>query len=207
VPETGPFSEISKAPCVMEVAEHSSKRAFAPKRIDGTIGARRPGSRDASRGPCCAQGMATLRRLPRLFTKYPIYFVTACTYNRRCILAGPEVHESFVEFALRGPDHGVWIGRYVVMPDHVHLFAGFGPESISLSSWQKSFKNTISKTLRTARFSAPHWEMGFFDHLIRSQESYEQKWSKVRENPVRAGLVRSADEWPYAGEVFELWRH
>jgi len=76
--------------------------------------------------------MVTPRRLPWLFTKYPIYFVTACTYNRRYILARPEVHESLVEFALRGPDHGVWIGRYVVMPDHVHLFAGFGPESTVL---------------------------------------------------------------------------
>jgi len=151
--------------------------------------------------------MATPRCLPWIFTKYRIYFVTARTYNRRSILGCPEVHQSLIDFALRRPDHGVWIGRYVVMPDHVHLFAGFGPESISLSTWQKSFKNAISKTLRTATFPAPHWEAGFFDHLIRSQESYDQKWSYVRENPVRAGLVRSADEWPYTGEVFELWRH
>ena len=100
-----------------------------------------------------------------------------------------------------------WIGRYVLMPDHVHLFAGFGPESISLSAWQKSFKNAISKVLRSARFPPPHWQPGSFDHLIRSHESYDQKWSYVRENPVRAGLVRSADEWPFAREVFQLWRH
>ena len=30
---------------------------------------------------------------------------------------------------------------------------------------------------------------GFFDHLLRSYESYAQKWEYVRENPVRAGLV------------------
>jgi hypothetical protein len=29
------------------------------------------------------------------------------------------------------------------------------------------------------------WEEGFFDHILRSKESYSQKWNYVRENPVR----------------------
>ena len=90
------------------------------------------------------------------------------------------------------------------MPDHIHLFAGFGPESISLSAWMKSLKNAISKTLKSATFPAPHWQRGFFDHVIRSEESYEQKWLYVRENPVRAGLVHEAEDWPYAGDIGEL---
>ena len=35
-------------------------------------------------------------------------------------------------------------------------------------------------------------------------ESYEQKWSYVRENPVRAGLVAVADDWSWQGEVERL---
>ena len=49
-----------------------------------------------------------------------------------------------------------------------------------------------------------HWQKGFFDHVIRSEESYNEKWLYVRDNPVRAGLVRSAEDWPYAGEVSAL---
>jgi REP element-mobilizing transposase RayT len=45
------------------------------------------------------------------------------------------------------------------------------------------------------------WQPGFFDHLLRSEESYEQKWRYVRENPVRAGLASRAEDWPYQGEV------
>ena len=30
-------------------------------------------------------------------------------------------------------------------------------------------------------------------------ESYTQKWHYVRENPVRKGLVKDADEWPFQG--------
>jgi putative transposase len=55
--------------------------------------------------------------------------------------------------------------------------------------------------LREENFPAPHWQQGFFDHLLRSAESYSGKWEYVFQNPVRAGLVRSADEWEFSGEV------
>jgi putative transposase len=148
--------------------------------------------------------MASPQRLRWLFTEYPVYYITACTYNRRRILARPAVHESFIQFGLLAVDRRVWVGRYVIMPGHIHLFVGFGPESMSVSAWIKSIKNAISKTLTNATFRAPHWQKGFFDHVIRSQESYDQKWLYVRDNPVRAGLVRSAEDWPYAGEISNL---
>jgi len=114
------------------------------------------------------------------------------------------VHDAFIQFGLRASDYRVWVGRYVIMPDHIHLFAGFGPESTSVSTWMKSLKNAISKILRNAAFRGPHWQKGFFDHVIRSEESYNEKWLYVRDNPVRTGLVRSAEDWPYAGEISNL---
>jgi hypothetical protein len=68
----------------------------------------------------------------------------------------------------------------------------------------KSLKNSISKTLRRQRIVAPHWQKTFFDHLLGSSESYSEKWNYVRENPVRAGLVKAAAEWPFMGEIFRL---
>jgi hypothetical protein len=47
---------------------------------------------------------------------------------------------------------------------------------------------------------------GFFDHLLRSDESYAEKWNYVRENPVRAGLAQSGEDWPYAGEIVVIDR-
>jgi REP element-mobilizing transposase RayT len=111
------------------------------------------------------------KRLRWVFTQDPIYFITAGTYNRRRILSRSDIHNSFIHFGSRAAERGVWIGRYVIMPDHIHLFAGFGPGSMSLSAWMKSFKNAISKTLTSATFLSPHWQKGFFDHVIRSQES------------------------------------
>jgi serpin B len=45
------------------------------------------------------------------------------------------------------------------------------------------------------------WQPGFHDHLLRSDESYAAKWDYVFQNPVRAGLVSHAEDWPYAGEI------
>jgi len=58
--------------------------------------------------------------------------------------------------------------------------------------------------MRLHHVPSPHWQKGFFDHILRSGEAYSQKWDYVRENPVRAGLVTDWREWPFLGEVFDL---
>jgi putative transposase len=145
-----------------------------------------------------------LRRLELVFVRSPIYFVTTCTANRRKILAAPGIHETFLGFGQEGPLHGAWIGAYVIMPDHLHLFVATDDEKKAISAWMKSLKNTISKTLRENGVAPPHWQRTFFDHLLRSSESYSEKWNYVRENPVRAGLVAEAEDWPYMGVIFAL---
>jgi len=53
----------------------------------------------------------------------------------------------------------------------------------------------------------PAWQRGFFDHVLRSEESYSQKWEYVRENPVRANLVQYPNDWPYSGEIIPIYYH
>jgi putative transposase len=145
-----------------------------------------------------------LRRLERLFEPNPIYFVTANTQHRARILATPAVHRGLQSFAEAGPDYGAWLGAYVLMPDHVHAFVALDDRKITLSAWAKSLKNTLSKALRHSAIESPHWQKGFFDHVLRSAESYSEKWHYVRENPVRAGLVPRWEDWPYLGEPHRL---
>ncbi|HXJ95154.1 MAG TPA: transposase [Terriglobia bacterium] len=145
-----------------------------------------------------------LQRLQWLYTQHPIYFVTFSTEPRRAILDNASTHQAFIRFAGRAPSYGVHPGYYVLMPDHVHLFAAFASNAVSLSTWMKSLKNSLSKALRASQTAAPHWEKDFFDHVLRSKESYEQKVAYVRQNPVRAGLVQRAEDWPYQGHIFNL---
>jgi putative transposase len=140
-------------------------------------------------------------RLDRIFATGPLYFVTFCTHERQRFLAKEEVHTAFVLFAKRAEDNfNVAVGRYVIMPDHVHLFVR-GDYNFRLGPWIGALKQALAKAAMLSRAKGRIWEEGFFDHILRSNESYSQKWNYVRENPVRAGLVKSAADWPYQGEI------
>jgi putative transposase len=145
-----------------------------------------------------------LSRLTRIHLKHPLYFVTLCTFARKPLLAQLTAHAAFTLFCQNGAAYGAYVGRYVLMPDHLHLFVSFAQEGVSLSDWVKSLKNALSKSWRLAGITAPHWQKGFFDHLMRSADSYGQKGEYVAANPVRAGLVTSPDSWPYQGMIYEL---
>jgi putative transposase len=148
------------------------------------------------------------RRPPRLTWLFanvqPFYFVTFNTYKRRPWLTCPAVHETFRIFCLRAQESNVAVGRYVIMPDHIHLFVALSSESLTLSRWIQSLRSVSSKTLLSLGFNKPHWQEGFFDHVLRSAESYSQKWDYVRMNPVRAGLCDLSEQWPYQGEIVSL---
>src|SRR5438876_6306214 len=111
-------------------------------------------------------------RLGRLFDNVrPLYFITFNTYRRQCILARDEVHETFCIFSLRAQRYDVAVGRYVIMPDHVHLFVALPIDGVALPRWVQSLRNVIGKKLGQLGISKPHWQEGFFDHLLRSHES------------------------------------
>ena len=149
------------------------------------------------------------RRPPRLehvFATSPLYFVTFCRHERQRFLAKDEVHTAFVVFAKRAEKASiVAVGRYVIMPDHIHLFVR-GDYNFRLGPWIGALKQALARAAKLSRAKRQIWEEGFFDHVLRSEESYSQKWNYVRENPVRAGLVSSAADWPYEGEIVYIDR-
>ena len=145
--------------------------------------------------------MERLNRLGWTYTDTPVYFITVNTFGRRRLLDNGGAHAAFRHFCEQARGRGALVGRYVLMPDHAHLFVCIPPGDMGLSSWIKSLKNSLSKHWRGEGVDAPHWQKGFFDHLIRSDESHAEKWKYVRENPVRAGLVPCTEDWPYAGQI------
>ncbi len=143
------------------------------------------------------------RRLDWVFSDAPIYFVTCCTYRKRPKLANDQFHYAFIAFSNRATtEFHIAIGRYVIMPDHLHFFVT-GPLEFDLGKWIGVLKRTLAKALPASDSRDPFWQRGFFDHLLRSNESYAKKWEYVRANPVR-GLVADAKDWPYAGEIVDL---
>lgn len=149
-----------------------------------------------------------MRRLDRVWLESPVYFVTACAEQRRPVFADGNIVGILTdEWCSARKLHGWLVGRYVIMPDHVHFFCAAEPEAKTLSEFVRLWKQWTTKRIRTAEprlasaATTRIWQREFFDHVLRSEESYAEKWEYVRQNPVRAGLVKQADDWKYAGEI------
>ena len=141
--------------------------------------------------------MARLKRLDEVYSAHPVYFVTACTLERRRSLDRESVLRTVMEFGERGTERGAWLGSFVLMPDHLHAFVALDAERCRLSSWMSGLKAAVSRVLRSEGLDGPYWQKGFFDHVLRGSESASEKWEYVRNNPVSAGLVQRAEDWPY----------
>jgi putative transposase len=90
----------------------------------------------------------------------------------------------------------------VIMPDHVHFFCSPDNESEDLKRFMQAWKEWTAKRLtRECGIKEHIWQKEFFDHVLRNEESYKEKWQYVLNNPVRAGLVKEAEEWPWQGEI------
>ncbi len=148
-----------------------------------------------------------LRRLGRVFPAHPIYFITTCTHGRRHVLNVQAAADILVsEWRVAHERHGWVIGRYVIMPDHVHFFCAERPAAAgstkSLADFVGFWKQWTAKRLRAElHLPTPVWQPEFFDHVLRSDESYAAKWEYVFLNPVRQGLVADASQWPWQGHV------
>ncbi len=100
---------------------------------------------------------------------------------------------------------------FSIMPNHVHLLidtAGFN---------QVSPTNTIGTTYpypltdslrllkgRTARYcnqalgrSGDFWHHESYDHVVRDEQEFERIFRYILNNPVKAQLVSSWENWPY----------
>jgi len=130
-----------------------------------------------------------------------IVFVTVCTRNRKPWLANPAIHAGLVR--IWQEEATAWlVGRYVIMPDHIHLFAAPGLDAPDLERWTKFWKSRLTRQQKLP----PHsWQDGGqWCTRMRNSKMYEEKWEYVRNNPVRHGLVRDPEASAYAGELFEL---
>ena len=83
---------------------------------------------------------------------------------------------------------GVWVEKYVVMPDHIHLLIcivneGGRPQvAPTLSRMMQQFKGVTTK-----RCGRPLWQKGFYDHVIRDDNDFLTKWNYIDTNPARRG--------------------
>jgi REP element-mobilizing transposase RayT len=86
---------------------------------------------------------------------------------------------------------------WVVMPNHVHLLILPLVSVPLLMRWLKgSTARGANRIL--SRTGQPFWQDESFDHYLRAASHLDRTIAYIEHNPVSAGLVCSAEHWPWS---------
>ena len=84
------------------------------------------------------------------------------------------------------------------MPNHAHVVVEIGSENSLgeiVGSW-KSF--TAKQANKVIGLSGVFWHADYFDRYMRDEGHLARTIDYVESNPVKAGLIKIADEWAWS---------
>ena len=117
------------------------------------------------------------------------YFITICTQNRKALFWTGDALNACGKIAEEAiwniPKHypTVSVEHYAVMPNHVHLLlflSGAEQFAPSVSTVVQQYKGSVTK-----RAGFPIWQKQFYDHVIRNEADYREKWNYIEQNPIK----------------------
>lgn len=144
--------------------------------------------------------MARPTRLDRIsYTGPHAYFVTSCTLERRKAFTDNEFcGECRAELTAMSTQFGFTTTTYCFMPDHVHLLTSGNRADASLPAFIAAWKQRAGFAWHK-RSGGRLWQKGYYEHVLRADEEHLSIARYIFENPVRAGLVMDAREYPWLG--------
>jgi REP element-mobilizing transposase RayT len=126
------------------------------------------------------------------------YHVTTRVLDQKFHLASPEEKKRIVDaldFRRRQGDCSIY--GFVVMDNHLHCILGLSPEH-TLSDVVKKIKTWTSRNNQLKPPNTTLWDRRYDDNRIRSTHELRQVIEYIHNNPVRAGMVSSPEEYPWS---------
>ena len=133
------------------------------------------------------------------------YFLTICTSQRRKLFADQRSVEFLVDELAQFRSQGFSIYAYCFMPDHCHILAVAMTDTSELAKAVRAFKGASTAHVRALGLRNL-WQRDYYDHILRSSESFEAAAAYIFDNPVRAGLASDAHDWPFSGSFVFDWK-
>jgi putative transposase len=157
------------------------------------------------------------RRPPRLRTfdylGFHRYFLTVLTFGRNRAFVSRAAVDPVRSHLLRtAGDQQFTVSAYCFMHDHLHALVEGRSDSADFRRFVRLFKQfkQLSGYGHQQSFCERLWSSGYFDHVLRNDEATLLIARYVLENPVRAGLVKTIEEYPFLGwsgfEIADLYR-
>jgi REP element-mobilizing transposase RayT len=96
------------------------------------------------------------------------------------------------------------LAAWCIMPNHVHTVVSPMNEhglGAIVQAWKSFSAKQANRLLSRA---GPFWHKDYFDGFIRNEGHLERTISYVENNPVKAGLIGSAEQWQWSSARFRL---
>lgn len=85
------------------------------------------------------------------------------------------------------------------MPDHLHVLLRLQEEyGKSLRNFVSAFKRFIIKEVKKIYTIEKFWQINFYEHVIRKEESLQNIADYILHNPARKGIVKNWEAYPYS---------
>ena len=104
------------------------------------------------------------------------------------------VHALVGAMTRAGLRHGVSVGAYCVMPDHVHILVMTGSQGGDITWWVRVVKRETARAVGVRAL----FQRSFWDRHARSDEDTTTIVEYLLGNPVRAGLCVGWHDWPWS---------
>lgn len=93
----------------------------------------------------------------------------------------------------------------VVLPDHIHVLAQPLPRPeggvFSLAEIMHSVKRHSARVINQLQGTqGPLWQDERYDRIVRDEAEFLEKWHYIRNNPVKAGLTATPEDYPWLYE-------
>jgi putative transposase len=127
-----------------------------------------------------------------------VFFVTTKTSMARHLLQSERNAVLLIDVLRSNVAAGKFqLHDFVIMPDHLHLLMTLQGD-LTIEKAMQLIKGGFSYRLkRDFGYQGEVWQRGFSDVRIRDGQSFSQHRAYIVQNPVKAGLVDSAEHWPY----------
>ena len=142
--------------------------------------------------------MRRMSRLRRLVLSDRWFFISCRVSPGRAALSASEFTHLARVIRERRRKHGFFLTAWVFLPDHWHAVI-YPPFPLTISTAMETIKDGATKRINHSRLqSGPLFQPRFFDRALRTVREYNLKVQYIHLNPVKAGLVRSPEDWPWS---------
>jgi putative transposase len=127
------------------------------------------------------------------------YFITCLTYQRKPYFLDYDNFDIVFPILQQSVDAQTRLWVYCFMPDHLHFLIE-GHDDFYLPDFMKIFKQKSNFTFKR-KYNQVLWRRGYYDRIVRREESYFSIASYILNNPVRKGLVKEYVDYDLSGSL------